>query len=167
LFGVGDLSSRGQIWVLPLARDRKPVPLTQSSFVAFSARFSPDGKWVAYSSNESDRAEVYVMPFGGGAGKWQISSGTQPVWRRDGKELFYWSAENTLMSAPITLKAGVVEVGAAHQLFRFSNPVGIVGVISSYDVTADGQRLILITTPQQTPRPIALVTNWAAELKHQ
>ena len=169
LFGVGDLSAIGKIWVLPLAGDRKPVPLTQNSFVTFSARFSPDGHWVAYSSNESGRPEVYVMPFGGGAGKWQISAagGTQPVWRRDGKELFYWSAENTLMSAPITLKAGVVEVGAAHQLFRFSNPVGIVGIISPYDVTTDGQRFILISTPQQTPRPVALVTNWTAELKHQ
>ncbi len=168
LFGVGDLSTTGQIWSLPLVGDRKPVPVTQNTFLAISAKFSPDGHWVAYSSNESGRLEVYVMPFGGGAGKWQISStgGAQPVWRRDGKELFFWSAENTLMSVPITLKTGVVEVGAAQQLFRFNNPVGIVGVVSPYDVTADGRRLILITTPQ-APRPITLVTNWMTELKHQ
>ncbi len=168
LFGVGDLSSKGQIWVLPLAGDRKPVPVTQNTFEAISARFSPDGHWVAYSSNESGRKEVYVMPFGGGAGKWQISGagGNQPVWRRDGKELFYWSLENTLVSVPILLKTGGVEAGAAHPLFRFNNPVGIVGVISPYDVTADGQRFILITMPQQAPKPITLVTNWTAELKH-
>ncbi|MFY9561956.1 MAG: protein kinase [Terriglobales bacterium] len=167
LFGVGDLSSTGQVWVLPLTGDRKPLPLTQKTYMAISARFSPDGHWVAYTSNESGRPEVYVMPFGGGAGKWQVSGagGTQPVWRHDGKELFYWSAENTLMSVPITLKTGVVEVGAAHPLFRFNNPVGIVGVISPYDVTPDGQRFVLITTPNQTPRPITLVTNWTAELK--
>jgi Tol biopolymer transport system component len=167
LFGVGDLATKGQIWVLPLAGDHKPAPLTQNTVVATSARFSPDGHWFAYSSNESGRPEVYVMPFGGGAGKWQISSagGSQPVWRRDGKELFYWSAENTLMSVPITLKTGVVEVGAAQQLFRFNNPVGIIGVISPYDVAADAQRFILITTPQAS-RPITLVTNWPAELKH-
>ncbi len=168
LFGVGDLSSNGQIWALPLAGDRKPVPVTQRTFAAISARFSPDGHWVAYSSNESGRQEVYVMPFGGGAGKWQISSagGTQPVWRRDGKELFYWSADNTLISVPIMLKTGIVEVGAAQPLFRFNNPVGIIGVVSPYDVTVDGQRLVLITMPQQAPKPITLVTNWTTELKY-
>ena len=108
------------------------------------------------------------MPFGGGAGKWQISNtgGVQPVWRRDGKELFYWSADKMLTSVPITLKSGVVEVAAAHPLFRPSNTIGNVLVVSSYDVTADGQRFVLITTPQPTPRPITLVTNWTAELKH-
>jgi WD40 repeat protein len=168
LFGVGDMSSTGQIWALPLVGDRKPLPVTQNTVVAVSARFSPDGHWVAYSSNESGRQEVYVMPFGGGIGKWQISStgGVQPLWRHDGKELFFWSAENTLMSVPITLKPGGVEVGAAQQLFRVNSPVGIVGVVSPYDVTTDGQRFILITTPQ-APRPITLVTNWTAELKHQ
>jgi len=168
LFGVGDLSGTGQIWVLPLAGDHKPVPVTQNTFAAINAKFSPDRRWVAYSSNESGRQEVYVVPFGGGTGKWQISSsgGTQPVWRRNGKELFFWSAGNLLMSVPITLKTGVVEVGAAQQLFHFSNPLGIVGVVSPYDVTADGQRLILITSPQQAPKSITLVANWTAELKH-
>jgi Tol biopolymer transport system component len=167
LFGIGDGSSTGQIWVLPLAGDRRPVPVTQAAFAAISARFSPDGQWVAYSSNESGRQEVYVMPFSGGAGKWQISNagGTQPVWRHDGKELFYWSADNTLMSVPIALKPGVAEVGAAHPLFRFNNPVGIAAVVSPYDVTTDGQRFVLITMPQLASRPITLVTNWTAELK--
>jgi Tol biopolymer transport system component len=168
LFGVGDGTVKAQLWVLPLAGDRKPVPLTQNTYVTNSARFSPDGHWVAYSSNESGRFEVYVMPFGGGAGKWQVSSqgGLQPLWRRDGKELFFWSADNTLMSAPITLGAAGVEIGAARPLFRFNNPLGIVGVVSPYDVSADGQRFVLISTPQQTPRPITLVTNWTEELKH-
>jgi hypothetical protein len=70
------------------------------------------------------------------------------------------------MAVPITLKPDGVEVGGARQLFRFNNPVGIVGIVSPYDVTADGQRIVLITTPQQKPRPITLVTNWTAELKH-
>ena len=170
LFGVGDGSSTGQIWVLPLTGDRRPVPVTPAAFAAISARFSPDGHWVAYSSNESGRQEVYVMPFGGGAGKWQVSGtgGSQPVWRRDGKELFYWSTDNALMSVPIALKPGVAEVGAAHALFRFNNPVGTVGVVSPYDVTADGQRIVLITMPQQqVSRPITVVTNWTGELKQK
>ena len=168
LFGVGDGTVKGQLWMLPLAGDGKPVPLTQNTYVTNSARFSPDGHWVTYSSNESGRFQVYVMHFGGGAGKWQVSSqgGLQPLWRRDGKELFFWSADNTLMSAPITLGNAGVEIGAARPLFRFNNPLGIVGVVSPYDVSADGQRFVLISTPQQTPRPITLVTNWAEELKH-
>jgi eukaryotic-like serine/threonine-protein kinase len=169
LFGVGDLSSTGQIWALPLAGDRKPFPVMPDTTSAISARFTPDGHWVAYSSAESGRQEVYVMPFGHGSGKWQISSagGVQPVWRRDGKELFFWSGGNTLMSVPVTLMAGTVEIGAARQLFRFSNPVGIIGVISPYDAAPDGQRFALITTPQQVAKAITLVTNWTAELKHQ
>jgi len=169
LFGTGDFTAKGQVWVLPLTGDRKPVALTQDTYVTNSARFSPDGHWVAYASNESGRLEVYVMPFGGGTGKWQVSSqgGLQPVWRRDGKELFYWSQDNTLMSVPIALKAEGVEVGAARPLFRFNNPIGTVGIVSPYDVSADGQRFVLITTPERTPRPITLVTNWTAELKHQ
>jgi Tol biopolymer transport system component len=167
LFGVGDYTAKGQLWALPLTGDRKPVALTQNTFVTNSARFSPDGHWIAYTSNESGRFEVYVMPFGGGAGKWQISSqgGLQPVWRRDGKELYYWSADNTLMAVPVSLNPTGVQVGARQTLFRFNNPVGIVGIVSPYDVSADGQRIVLITTPQQTPRPITLVTNWTAELK--
>jgi Tol biopolymer transport system component len=169
LFGVGDLISSGQAWVLPLTGDRKPVLLVQSTFVSTSAKFSPDGHWVAYTSNESGRPEVYVIAFGGGAGKWQISStgGTQPLWRRDGKELFYWSAENTVVSVPMALKPGGIEVGAAHPLFRFNSPVGNIGILSPYDVTADGQRFVLIVSPQQVTTPITLVTNWTAELKHQ
>jgi eukaryotic-like serine/threonine-protein kinase len=169
LFAVGDLAATGQIWTLPLTGERKPIPLVNGGFVSTSARFSPDGRWIAYASYESGRSEVYVLPFGGGAGKWQISNagGTQPVWHRGGKELFYWSAENTLVSVPITLKAGIVEVGAAHTLFRLSYPVGTVGLSSPYDVTADGQRFIVVVTTERAARPITLVTNWTAELKHQ
>jgi dipeptidyl aminopeptidase/acylaminoacyl peptidase len=169
LFGIGDLTTRSQIWVLPLFGDRKPVPLTQESVVAGSARFSPDGHWVAYSSNESGRQEVYVIPFLREAGKWQISNtgGVQPMWRKDGKELFYWSAENTLMSVPITLEPAAVKVGAVHPLFRFNNPVGIIGIVSPYDIAVDGQRVVVITTSEQAPRSFTLVTNWTEELKNE
>jgi hypothetical protein len=87
------------------------------------------------------------------------------MWRHDGKELFFWSPNNDVMSVSLALKPGVVEVGAAHSLFRFNNPVGNVGIISPYDVSGDGQRLVLITTPENS-RPITLITNWLAELKN-
>jgi hypothetical protein len=169
LYAIGDLAAKGQVLALPLIGDRKPFAVTQTQpeFVTFTAKFSPDGRWLAYSSNESGRPEVYVMPFRGGSGKWQISSagGALPLWRRDGKELFFWSPDNTLMAVSIMVRPSAIEVGAAHVLFRCNNPIGIVGAVSPYDVTADGQRFVLITTPQQTLRSITLVTNWTSELK--
>ena len=167
LFGEGDATSKGQLFLLPLIGERKPVPLTQNTFVSNTGTFSPDGHWIAYASNESGRFEVYVIPFGGSSGKWQISStgGLHPMWRHDGKELFFWSPNNDLMSVSLALKPGLVEVGAAHSLFRFNNPVGNVGIISPYDVSPDGQRLVLITTPEIS-RPITLITNWLSELKN-
>jgi eukaryotic-like serine/threonine-protein kinase len=169
LYTVGDMATTGQIWMLPVAGNRKPVPLVQGNFVATGTRFSPDGHWVAYASTESGRSEVYVIPFGGGTGKWQISSagGISPVWRRDGKELFYWSADNSLMSVSITLRTGEVEVGEASMLARWNNPIGNIGISSPYDVVLDGQRFIGISVGRQPSRPITLVTNWTAELKHQ
>jgi eukaryotic-like serine/threonine-protein kinase len=169
LFGVGDFASTGQIWTLPLEGDRKPVSLVQGNFVAANGRFSPDGHWVAYNSTESGRPEVYVMQFGGGAGKWQVSGagGVLPVWRHDGKELFYWSLDNTLVSVPVTLKNDGVEVGASHPMFRLRSAQGNVGLISPYDVAGDGQRFVVIETPQVASRPITLVTNWTAELKQK
>jgi eukaryotic-like serine/threonine-protein kinase len=169
LFGIGDFASSGQIWMLPLDGNRKPVSLVQGNFVAANARFSPDGHWIAYNSTESGRPEVYVMPFGSGVGKWQVSGagGVLPVWRHDGKELFYWSLDNTLASVSIQLKSDAVEVGAPHPLFRLRNPVGNIGLTSPYDVTGDGQRFIVIETPEQASKPITLVTNWTAELKQK
>ena len=169
LFGIGDFASSGQIWVLPLEGDRKPISLVPGNFVAANARFSPDGHWVAYNSTESGRPEVYVMPFGSGAGKWQVSGsgGVLPVWRHDGKELFYWSLDNNLVSVPIQLKKDAVEVGAPHPMFRLRNPLGNVGLISPYDATGDGQRFVVIETPQIASKPITLVTSWTAELKQK
>jgi Tol biopolymer transport system component/predicted Ser/Thr protein kinase len=167
LFDEGDGTAKGQLFLLPVAGERKTSPITQSIFLSNTGVFSPDGHWIAYASNESGRFEVYVIPFGGNGGKWQISraGGLHPIWRRDGKELFFWSPNNDLMSVSLAIKGGVVEVGATHSLFRFNNPVGNVGIISPYDVSPDGQRLVLITTPEIS-RPVALVTNWTAELKN-
>ena len=169
LFGIGDFVSTGQIWVLPLLHDRKPALLVKSPSFLGNARFSPDGHWVSYNSNESGRTEVYVVPYGSGVGKWQVSNagGTQAIWRRDGKELFYVNADSILVSVPVTFKAGGVEFGAVHPLFRVSNPMNNVGLYDPYDVTRDGKRFVIITIPQQASKPITLVTNWMADLKQQ
>ncbi len=93
------------LWALPLDGDRKSFPVVQTKFNERDGQFSPDGKWIAYQSDESGRWEVYVQPFVGPGGKLQISTngGAQVRWRRDGKELFYIGLDNRLMAVPIRL----------------------------------------------------------------
>ena len=107
-------ASQGDIWVLPLLGDRKPIPFVQTQFSEWDAHFSPDGHWLAYVSNESGRPEVYIAPFPGPGGKWQVSTagGILPRWRRDGRELFYVALDNQLMAAEIKLVGSTVHVGA-------------------------------------------------------
>jgi len=96
--------SHMEIWALPLFGDRKPLPVLQNpQFDVLEPALSPDGKWLAYESPESGQAEIYVVPFRHGSGKWEVSTGGGrfPRWRRDGKELFYLSPDNKLMSAGI------------------------------------------------------------------
>jgi eukaryotic-like serine/threonine-protein kinase len=112
--------TRGDIWILPLFGDRKPFPFLQSEFEEALATFSPDGRFLAYVSNESGRNEVYVAPFPGAGGKWQVSTagGAAPRWRGDGRELFYMAADNRIMSAEIAPKGGRLEIGAVQPLFQ-------------------------------------------------
>jgi eukaryotic-like serine/threonine-protein kinase len=132
------------------------------------ARYSPDGRWIAYTSNESGRSEVYVIPSSGTGGKWQVSNGggQQPIWRRDGKELFYLSSDERLMSVAITLKTDSVQAGAAVPLFSLASLVQTLsGLVSPYDVSPDGKRFIVVTGEQGRTFPINLVTNWTAALQ--
>jgi Tol biopolymer transport system component len=142
------------LWAMPLDGDRKPVPVAQTPFNENVGRFSPDGHWIAYQSNESGPTEIYVQPFPGPGAKTQISTkgGTYPTWRRDGRELFYL-ANDRLMAAPITLSGARVDVGTPVPLF--SVPPGA----SQYDVTADGQRFLFDTVVKEAS-PITILMNW-------
>ncbi|HEV2177692.1 MAG TPA: protein kinase [Terriglobia bacterium] len=152
------------LWILPLFGDKKPFPFLASQFNEGDASFSPDGKWLAYSSDESGngRLEVYVVAFPQGNGKWQVSTsgGLGPRWRRDGKELFYISEDNKLMAVAIQEKSGTLEIGSAQALFQ--------GTGTHYDVTADGKKFVVLTQSTQSgAEPITLVVNWPALLKKQ
>jgi Tol biopolymer transport system component len=151
------------IWMLPLHGDRKPHPFRISEFSEREPNFSPDGKWLAYCSNESGEYKVYVVPFPGPGGKWQVSpgGGCNPRWRRDGKEIFYFSQDNKVMSADLKTGGSTFEVGATHTFFG-TRPYGIFG---RYDVTADGQRFIVPYQAGQPTATITLVVNWDVELK--
>jgi eukaryotic-like serine/threonine-protein kinase len=153
------------IWMLPLGGERKPYLFHQSQFAEREASFSPDGKWVAYCSNESGDYKVYVVPFPGAGGKWQVSpgGGCGPRWRRDGKELFYISADNKMMAAEVKASGSSLEVGAIHALFA-TRPYGVFG---RFDVAADGQRFAVPYEAGQPSAAITLVVNWDAELKRK
>ena len=160
----GAPGSKADIWLLSLA-DRKTSPILQSPFDEVQAVFSPDGRWLAYASNESGRFEIYIQPFPGPGGKWQISTsgGTQPRWARGGKELFFIAPGGKIMSVEIQTST-IVEAGTPQVLFSASlkNAPG-----PPYDVSSDGQRILLnrpIEEASSSP-PITLVQNWTALLK--
>jgi serine/threonine protein kinase len=133
-----------------------------------NGRFSPDGKWVAYSSNESGKWEIYVTSFPEARGKWQVSSGggEQARWRGDGKELFYLSPDGKLMAAPVTEGANF-DAGAPIALFRASpREAAATSEQAFYDVSRDGQRFLINTEARQTAvEPMTLILNWTAKLK--
>jgi eukaryotic-like serine/threonine-protein kinase len=153
------------IWGMSLA-DRKLFPILQSPYGEADPQISPDGKWMAYGSDESGRFEVYITAFPAGGAKWQVStnSGMKPMWRGDGKELFYLGAGNReLMSADVTLGASSVTLGATHELF----PVSTVEVpFGPYEVSRDGRKFLINSqSSEEGNRPFTLVTNWTAAVK--
>jgi eukaryotic-like serine/threonine-protein kinase len=159
------------LWVLSLSQDRKPRALLDTPFNEVDGRFSPDGRWVAYRSNESGRNEIYVMPFTGEGGKWQVSTtgGDQPRWRRDGRELFYISG-STIVAAEVNGTGPAFQVGTLRRLFdvnRRTTPYLGFGTGTVYDVTADGQRFLVNAAEEQAglPPPITVITNWTTTLR--
>jgi Tol biopolymer transport system component len=148
------------------------MPYLVSSFNEAQANFSPDGKWVAYSSNESGTVEVYVRPFpASSGGKWLVSNGggNQVRWRPDGKELFYTAPGGTLMAAEVHATRSAFEVGGPKPLFRPQILGGLGGGPFSswrYGISRDGQRFLINTALEQSASvPITVVTDWTAGLK--
>jgi hypothetical protein len=150
--------TNGDLWLLPLSGDGKPVPIAQTPFDEKGARFSPDGRWLAYYSNESGNREVYLRSVERSGERLRVSSagGTMPRWRLDGRELFYLSSDNRVMS--VSLSAGPrLQPSAASTLFR------VEGVVRDYDVVADGRRFLL-DVAEPDPAPLAVLANWPALL---
>jgi serine/threonine protein kinase/Tol biopolymer transport system component len=157
-----------QMWILPMTGQSKPHPFVHGQSAEMEGQFSPDGHWVAYSSNESGRWQVYVAPFPGPGGKYQISTdgGQQPRWRRDGKELFFLSRDKKLMAVPV--KVGTtLEFGAPTVLFqtRAREPLSAEEIFS-YDVSANGQRFLVdVNSEESNPATVNIVLNWTSELQ--
>ncbi len=156
------------VWVQPTDRRQAPKPFLQSPFFERWGRLSPDGRWLAYMSNESGRAEIYVVPFPGPGGKWQVSTagGTLPMWRADGKELFFQAADRSIMA--VDVRAGdTFEVGVPKALFRLPLTEGTYQGYR-WAPTRDGQRF-LVNTPAGSVAEsrFIVVTNWTADLAHR
>lgn len=115
--------------------------------------FSPDGRWIAYQSNESGASEVYVVKFPERSGKWRVSprGGSNPRWRRDGKEIFYLGPDYALMAAKVNGEKNGFEVGSVERLFQ-ARPQ--LAYRSPFDVSADGQRLLINTLPPDKTPPL-------------
>jgi serine/threonine protein kinase/Tol biopolymer transport system component len=162
----------GDLWMLPLFGERKPFPFQRTPFNETNARFSPNNRWVAFGSDESGRREVYVRRFEGAAEKSLVSTagGTQPHWRRDGKELFYVAADKTIMAVSVTATE-TFKAGVPTPLFKIASMLAEDSVMQvvqhDYDVTADGQRFLVNTgTAEARGLPFTVVVNWTAGLKH-
>jgi eukaryotic-like serine/threonine-protein kinase len=162
--GFGNNATKIDLWLAPLEGERTPRPFLKTPFSEEQAAISPDGRWVAYCSDESGRAEIYVATFPQLSGKWQVSvdGGAEPQWRRDGKELFFTNASRKLMAAEVKTGSGAFEAEAPKLLFE--TPLINPGR-NRFVVTGDGQRFLVITRLEDTRAPINLVVNWLAELK--
>lgn len=172
-FDEKDPQTRDNVMVLPLGGDRAPLPVAQSRFLEGSGKFSPDGRWIAYASFESGRPEVWVQAFPGPGLKLQVSNngGFDPVWRRSGGELYYRTG-NKMMAVSVTTTP-TFNAGAPRLLWEgdysrgTGSSCGMPGAVSSnYDVSADGERFLMIRedAPPDASR-IVVVLNWAEEVK--
>jgi dipeptidyl aminopeptidase/acylaminoacyl peptidase len=175
IFASLDPKTQWDLWLLPMSTrqvDRQPVALLKTPFNEVSGRFSPNGRWLAYVSDESGTSEVYVQAFPDLGSKQRISinGGNAPRWRGDGTELFYLAADGTLMSVSVKLgvnfrastptplfKTRISDVGASDQW----------GFGTNYAVTLDGQRFLLNTVTERHAVPNTLVLNWPVALKRR
>ena len=160
------LYARGSdLWYVTFP-DFKPSQFLKASATLKNARFSPDGKWVAYASNESGRWEIYVTSFPDAQGKWQVSNGggDQPKWRSDGKELFYITPDGKIMATPARIGANF-DSGTPAVLFQ-ANPRELVATSEqvTYDVNKDGQKFLVNTPSKSGATPMSVVLNWTSRL---
>jgi hypothetical protein len=163
-----DPDTYNDLWILPLEGERQARPVVRTRFEERGAAFSPDGRWIAYSSDESGSWQVYAQPYGGAGGKVQISTdgGTEVVWASDGRELFYRNREK-MMS--VAVRAGsTFDAGKPRLLFEGPYAMGPIDGFTNYDLSRDGQRFLMIKNEQgSAPTRLDIVLNWFEVLKRR
>jgi eukaryotic-like serine/threonine-protein kinase len=153
------------LWALPLGGDRKPFPLRKTKFMELGGAISPDGRYLAFHSNESGRMEVYVQEFPAARSKWQVSpeGGREPHWSADGRELFYRAPNAKIMAVPVE-KGAVFATGTPQALFqtRFAPVI----TRDLFRPAADGQRFLVLAPPERDAiQPATIVLNWTSALQ--
>ena len=159
-------TTKSDIWIAPVEGGGAPSSFLATPFNERSAVFSPDGRWLAYQSDASGTDQVYLTPFPGPGGKWQISQngGRRAVWRRDGRALDFEGPDGTLFEVEVTAKEGAIEVGnpvARMKLAQFVTS----GNSAAYELEAAGRGVLAIRQVENSSMPLTLVTNWTAALK--
>ena len=162
-----DLKTQWDLWALELAGSKLARPILRGVANEQHGRLSPDGRWIAYTSDESGRFEIYVRQFPPSDAVWKVSAdgGMQPEWRRDGRELFYVTLNRRLVALP--LKNGErLQLGAAQPLF-FLDTDGTMTTPGTfhYSATADGQRFLVNTVVGQGTPTMTVVLNWTAAMQ--
>jgi serine/threonine protein kinase/Tol biopolymer transport system component len=169
--GLGDTKTGFDLWALPLKEPGKPFAVANTEFEERDAQFSPDGKWVAYDSDESGRFEVYAQPFPGPGAKAPISTGggSQVRWSRDGKELFYIALDGRLMAVPIRAASNRAALDAGPPVPLFATRIlgGLPGQGNQrqqYMVSPDGQHFLVYSVVAEETSPIIVILNWKPRL---
>jgi eukaryotic-like serine/threonine-protein kinase len=164
LFTRQDPVTLKDVWALPLFGDRRAFPVLQTQFLEEQAHLSPDGQWIAYVSNESGKWEVYLQGFPRASGRYQVSTagGSQPRWRRDGREIYFVDPKSTLYAVGVNLGAKVL-IAQPRNLFPIS--LGDYAMGGRYAVTAEGDRFLVNVDDTADTRAINVVLNWPAALK--
>jgi eukaryotic-like serine/threonine-protein kinase len=149
-----------RFFLLPLSGDKKPVPVGSQNAQTTSGAISPDGKFLAFAANDSGQFEIYVQPMPPAVGRWQVSQGggSSPLWRADGKELFFRGAGASHMAVDVKL-TDTFSAGVPHELFSGAGTTG------DYAVTPDGQRFLYRTQGSEGDAPIVVLQNWWLALK--
>jgi Tol biopolymer transport system component len=166
--GAVGLKTRWDLWILSLSGERKWETFLETPNNEQRATFAPSGRWIAYESDESGKKEVYVRSFPASGAKWQVSAGggSQPRFTRDGKELFYVSADRKMMAVQVNTNGASFQAGAPRALFETHILMKEDRTGNQYAVASDGQRFLINSTIAATvAAPISVVVNWSAEVK--
>ena len=163
--------TRADVWVLPLFGERKEYQLLNSAFDERNVQISPNGRWIAYASDESGSYEIYVRSFtsdgkvGSDRERVSTSGGMQPKWRGDGQELFYIAEDGTMMSVQVSTSGTALKAGTAKAMFK-TRMQARSRLFHEYDVTSDGQRFLIGTLVGESKAvPPTVVLNWTGGLK--
>ena len=161
LYAAFDVTTRTDLWVLPMTGDSTPKPLLQTPANEEQAQISPNGRWFAYTSDESGRSEIYVQPFSTSDVKWRISTGGagDPRWRADGSELFYVADDRRLMAVAVKTDA-TFEHGTPAPVFDTGLPPHWYAARNLYDVTRDGRFLFMQPVEDDRSSPLTVIINW-------